>query len=127
MAERPRFAPHPLRWVVEPLMAEPTYVERPLFGAQGCYLHGRLVLVLCSRDEEPWQGLLVPTEKHHHQGLRRELPALGVHPVLRKWLYLGEALPEAFEETALGLVDLIRRSDPRIGATSASRRRTHLT
>lgn len=122
MSERRRFAPHPLRWVVEPLMGEPTYVEKPMFGARGCYLYGRLVLVLSSRGQEPWSGLLVPTEKHHHESLRRELPDLDVHPVLGKWLYLPEALPEAFEETALRLVDLIRQTDPRIGVRSPARR-----
>lgn len=102
-------------------MGESTYVEKPMFGSRGCYLDGRLVLVLCSRGREPWSGLLVPTEKRHHGALRLEMPSLDVHPVLDKWLYLPEALPEAFEETALRLVDLIRRTDPRVGVRSLAR------
>ena len=72
------FKPHPLRWVVEPLQDEPSYLEKAMFGCRGCYLHGRLVLVLASRGKEPWKGLLVPTEKKHHGALQVELPDLGV-------------------------------------------------
>ena len=118
MPEQRRFAPHPLRWVVEPLMGEPTYEEKPVFGGRGCYLSGRLLVVLASQGRDPWRGLLVPTERHHHLCLLRELPALVAHPVLDKWLYLSETLPEAFEETALRLVDLILLADPRIGVQS---------
>lgn len=121
MSERRRFAPHPLRWVVEPLMEEACYRERPMFGARGCYLDDRLVLVLCSRGQEPWEGLLVPTERHFHGSLLQDLPELHVHPVLGKWLYLREAQPEAFEGTALRLVDLIKEGDSRIGVKSPSR------
>ncbi|MFC1525969.1 hypothetical protein ACFL6X_04060 [Candidatus Latescibacterota bacterium] len=123
MSESRRFAPHPLRWVVEPLMGEATYRERPMFGARGCYLNDRLVLVLCSRGEEPWEGLLIPTERFHHASLLQEVEGLEVHPVLKKWLYLREALPEAFESAALRLVDLIKEADSRVGVASRSRRR----
>ena len=54
---------HPFQWVVEPLAEEPSYIEKAMFGCRGCYLYGRLVLVLAAR-EEPWNGLLVPTEKN---------------------------------------------------------------
>jgi len=118
MAERRYFASHPLRWVVEPLMGRPTYGERPVFGGCGCYLDGRLTLVLSCRGLEPWNGVLVPTERHHHESLLRELPNLEVHPILDKWLYLPEVLPEAFENTALRLIDLIAQADPRIGVRS---------
>ncbi len=107
------FKPHPLRWVVEPLEEEPSYLEKAMFGARGCYLHGRLVLVLASR-KEPWKGLLVPTERRHHGSLRDELPCLTVHTILGKWLYLSEEA-EDFEEAASRLVDLIAEGDPRVG------------
>jgi len=102
-------------------MEEACYRERPMFGARGCYLDDRLVLVLCSRGQEPWEGLLVPTERHFHGSLLQDLPELHVHPVLGKWLYLREAQPEAFEGTALRLVDLIKEGDSRIGVKSPSR------
>jgi hypothetical protein len=93
-----------------------------MFGCRGCYLHGRLVLVLASRGEEPWKGLLVPTEKKHHGVLREELPRLGVHPMLEKWLYLPEET-EDFEDTASRLVELIKEEDPRVGVLPKPRKK----
>jgi hypothetical protein len=116
------FKPHPLRWVVEPLQDEPSYLEKAMFGCRGCYLHGRLVLVLASRGKEPWKGVLIPTEKKHHGVLLDELPDLGVHPMLEKWLYLPEE-KEDFEETAARLVDLIRQEDSRVGVLPKPRRK----
>ncbi len=109
-----RFKPHPLAWVVEPLMDDPSYLEKPMFGCRGCYCHGRLTLVLASRRVSPWRGLLIPTEKAYHESLLKEFPELVVHPVLGKWLYLPEEV-EGFEELASKLVDRIARNDPRIG------------
>jgi hypothetical protein len=116
------FKPHPLHWVVEPLMDEPSYLEKSMFGCRACYLHGRLILVLASRDKEPWEGLLIPTEKEFHESLMNEFPGLMAHPVLGKWLYIPEDTEE-FEEFASKLVDLIARDDPRIGVIPKPRKR----
>jgi hypothetical protein len=105
---------HPFHWVVEPLFEEPSYIERAMFGCQGCYLHGRLVLVLAARRREPWNGLLVPTEKRYHKSLRRYHKDLVTHPILKKWLYLSESNDE-FEQAARDLVESILTNDPRIG------------
>jgi hypothetical protein len=64
----------------------------------------------------------VPTDRAHHDALRREFPDLAPHPVLGKWLYLPETA-DAFERTAATLVGLARRRDPRIGVESQPRRR----
>lgn len=92
---------------------EPSYIEKAMFGCRGCYLYGRLVLVLAAR-EEPWNGLLVPTEKKHHKSLSRDHKGLVTHPILKKWLYLPES-NEDFEESARNLVESILADDPRIG------------
>jgi len=105
---------HPLQWVVEPLEEEPSYIAKAMFGCRGCYLFGRLVLVLASRGREPWTGLLLPTEKKHHASLRREHHGLVTHPILKKWLYLPESNDE-FEERASALVESILTNDSRIG------------
>jgi hypothetical protein len=110
--------------VIEPLLEEPSYIEKAMFGCTGCYLHGRLVLVLAARGREPWNGLLVPTEKRHHTSLRRDHKSLVIHPILKKWLYLLESNDE-FEESARALVESILANDPRIGVepkTKVSRR-----
>lgn len=95
-------------------MEEPSYIEKAMFGCKGCYLYGQLVLVLAARGKEPWHGLLVPTERRHHQSLRHDHKNLTVHPVLKKWLYLPES-EENFEEAAHVLVESILANDPRIG------------
>jgi len=105
---------HPFQWVVEPLVEEPSYIERAMFGCRGCYLFGRLVLVLAARGKEPWNGLLVPTERRHQPALRRNHKNLIIHPVLKKWLYLPES-NEDFEASALALVESILANDPRLG------------
>lgn len=105
---------HPFHWVVEPLVEEPSYIEKAMFGCKGCYLYGRLVLVLAGRSREPWRGLLVPTDRRHHESLRRDHKSLIVHPILKKWLYLPEA-NEDFEEAAQAFVESILDDDPRIG------------
>ena len=87
-----------------------------MFGCVGCYVNGRLVLVLADR-REPWQGLLVPTEKATQPSLRRDLPALRVHPVLGKWLYLPQAA-RGFAAAAAALVERIAGGDERIGVES---------
>jgi hypothetical protein len=115
------FKPHPLRWIVEPLEEEPSYLEKAMFGARGCYLHGRLVLVLAAR-EEPWKGLLVPTEKKYHSSLQEEIPGLRVHTILGKWLYISEEA-EDFEDVAKGLIELITAEDPRVGVLPKPRQK----
>lgn len=104
---------HPFQWIVEPLMEEPSYLQRSMFGCQACYLHGRLVLALTSGDE-PWNGLLVPTSHEFHDSIRKEFSGLKQHPVLKKWLYLPEA-SEDFESAAMDIAEKIRLGDERFG------------
>lgn len=88
-----------------------------MFGCVGCYLRGQLVLVLADRHE-PWQGLLVPTERHAHDSLLSDYPGLRVHPVLGKWLHLPHG-SGVFDETGAALVRAIATGDPRFGVESA--------
>ena len=105
---------HPFQWVVEPLEEEPSYIQKAMFGCHGCYLHGRLVLVLAARGRDPWMGLVIPTEKKFHHSLGRDHNSLVTHPVLKKWLYLPESA-EDFEEAARAIAEFILANDPRIG------------
>lgn len=105
--------PHPLLWLAEPLQIDPSYLDKPMFGGRAVHFGGRFVLYL-SWKEEPWRGVLVPTEREHQPSLIAEFPALAPHPILPKWLYLPERA-ETFEADAARLVALIRRLDPRIG------------
>jgi hypothetical protein len=112
--------PHHLQWVAEPLLDEPSYLEKPMFGCQACYLHGRLVLALTS-GAEPWNGLLIPTDRQFHDDIQKDFPDVVQHPVLKKWLYLPEN-SEEFETAAQDIVEMIRLGDIRFGVEPKERK-----
>ena len=113
MATRHKKKVQPLRWVIESLEEERSYLEKSMFGCLAVYLHGRLSLLLTS-GEEPWNGLLIPTDHQFHDSIRRDYQNVFQHPVLKKWLYLPEA-SEDFESDAQEIVETIRMNDPRFG------------
>jgi len=121
MASSKDKTPHPLLWVAEPLMDEPSYMERAWFGCEAIYLHGLLVLVLCS-GEEPWNGVMIPTGHEFHDTMIKDFPDLVRHSVLKKWLYLSEDT-ENFEATASEIVDAIRTGDRRFGVEPRERKK----
>jgi len=84
-----------------------------MFGCVGCYVEGRLVLVLADR-KEPWAGILIPTERMLHASLLAEFGLLRVHPVLGKWLYLPHA-SGGFATEASAIVERIMAGDERFG------------
>lgn len=116
-----RLARHRFGWVAEPMVEEPSFELRPMFGCLACYLHGKLVLVLADR-RPPWRGLLVPAEREAHPALRAEFPVLAPHPVLPKWLHLPEGLDD-LETVAAALVRHALADDPRVGVEPKPRRR----
>jgi hypothetical protein len=107
-------------WVVDPIMEEPSYIDRAWFGCRAIYLHGRLMLVLCS-GEDPWNGLLIATEHEFHDAIRQQFGNVVQHPVLRKWLYLPEA-SEDFETASSDIVEAIRQNDQRLGVEPKERK-----
>lgn len=110
---------HPLQWLVEPLTEETSYVEKPMFGCEACYLHGRLALVLADGDE-PWNGLLIPTERDFHGSVIKDFKGVVQHPVLKKWLYVSQS-SEDFETIASDIVEAVRMNDPRLGVEPKER------
>ena len=113
MKTRSKKKEHDLRWVVESIEEERSFFEKSMFGCLAIYLHGRLALLLSS-GEEPWNGLLIPTDHQFHDSIRGDFADIVQHPVLKKWLYLPEAL-ENFETAALDIVDAINMNDMRFG------------
>lgn len=113
---------HPYQWIVEPLVDKPGYIQKSMFGSQGCYYEGRLVLVLAAKKEEPWNGILVPTEREHHESIVKEFPMLVPHSVLPKWLYLSEERDE-FAKISVKIVENILNGDPRIGVLPAPKKK----
>ena len=111
----------PYEGLLEPVAQRRALRLRRMFGCWAYYAEDRLVWVSAA-TREPWQGVLVPTEREHQAELLRAVPALRVHPVLRKWLYVSARHPE-FEAVADRLVGLIVAGDQRIGVVPAIRRR----
>jgi len=107
--------------LIEAIADDESLVTRMAFGCLSCYLHGRLKVVLAD-GEPPWDGVLVPTASEQHASLRRSLPALRPHPVLRKWLYLAAGV-ESFEDDARAIAALALADDPRLGVEPRPRRR----
>jgi hypothetical protein len=120
---RPRAvkAEHPLQWLAEPLLDEPTFVFKSWFGGRTLMLHDQHCLFLTTQGE-PWQGVLVCTFHEHQPSLLAEFPALLKHPVLGKWLYLPESA-ETFERDAKRLVQLAKARDPRIGIPPSAKKK----
>jgi hypothetical protein len=79
---------NPLLWVIGPLMDEPSYLQKPMFGCQACYLHGRLVMLLTS-GAEPWNGLLIPTDHQFHESIKEDFITVVQHPVLNEEMALS--------------------------------------
>ena len=102
-------------------MEEPSFVLRPMFGCLACYLHGRLMLLLADR-RRPWCGVLVPTEREAQPALLAEFPALVVHPVIKKWLYVPDTADD-LETVGARLVELALAGDPRLGVEPTPKRR----
>ncbi len=117
---RETLKPDRFDWVVEPLVDQPSFIQKAMFGCLAYYLYGKLVLVTAAR-KDPWKGLLIPTSLEFHDSLRREIPNLKKHPVLGKWLYLPEA-SDVFEEVAEKIVSLILSCDVRLGVVTLMRK-----
>jgi hypothetical protein len=112
---------HPHAWLWESLESDPGFVLGSMFGTKVAYLDGKLALCFATKVE-PWHGILVCTERAHHESLMASFPILAPHPVLGKWLYLSEDA-DAFEAVGGQLVELARRRDPRIGVVAGAKRR----
>lgn len=102
-----------LQWIFEPLEDRTDFLQKKMFGCEACYLGHRLALVLADSDE-PWNGLLIPTEREFHLSIQTEFRELFPHPVLRKWLYLSQSSP-CFEEISSSIVRYIKSGDLRFG------------
>ena len=119
---KPARPEHPLAWLVEPLLDEPSFVLKSWFGGRTIMLHGMHCLFLTTQGE-PWQGVLVCTFHEHQPSLRAEFPVLVQHPILKKWLYLPESA-ETFERDARRLVRLAQSRDPRLGVPPSPRKKS---
>ena len=98
-----------------------SFIERAMFGCLACYHLGRLKFVLAD-SEDPWNGVLVATERRWHEKLLHAFPVLRSHPILGKWLYLS-ADGDGFERTMRELMSLAMRDEESIGVVPKRKRR----
>lgn len=104
---------NPLLYLFEPLERRGDYEHKRMFGCEAAYLDGKLSVILAD-GEEPWNGLMLATDRAHHASLQTQFKELVSHPILGKWLYLSTQDPE-FESLAPTLVAIAQKGDPRIG------------
>ncbi|MFV0337706.1 MAG: hypothetical protein ACK5LK_05625, partial [Chthoniobacterales bacterium] len=73
--------PHPLAWLWEPLEEDPNFEKRRMFGLMAVYLNGKLLFCFGAK-KEPWNGLLICTNREHHASLTSDFPSLAPHSIL---------------------------------------------
>lgn len=112
-------------WIFETLMEHPTFLTKRMFGGLAVYLHGKMMLLLAEGPGETsyrgvdykveiWNGVLLPTDREHHDSLMKEFPCLMAHPVLGKWVYLPADHIE-FESQIDEIIKCISKDDERFG------------
>jgi hypothetical protein len=110
-----------LSWILDAFERDPTYVRKRMFSMDAAYIDARLCITAGDR-QEPWNGMLVCTSQEHHATLIEEMPALQVHPIIGKWLYVSQTHPE-FETVVARIVSIVLARDPRVGVEPTSKRR----
>jgi hypothetical protein len=111
---------NPLQWGLDPLIEEPSYLQKPMFGCQAWYLHGRMVLLLAS-GTEPWNGSRTPADHQFHDSISKDFKTIKQHPVLKKWLYFPDG-SEDFETMAIDIVEVMRMNDQSFGVEPKERK-----
>lgn len=122
-----------LEYFCEPLMEDPSYFSKRMFGGLAVYYRDLMTFVLVESpgdrewkkqkfDFDLWNGVLVCTSREHHEALVGHCPGLRSHPVLGKWLYLpmSESVFEAEFET---LVELAQKGNAGIGIVPGQKKR----
>ncbi len=113
------------RWIFEFFEEKPDAIIKSMFGGLALYYQGQLKMLLSENvgdysyrgkeyEFEVWNGVLIATDRIHHESLQQQFPFLVNHPVLPKWLYLPFTF-EGWEERIEMITRLVRSADPRVG------------
>ena len=122
-----------LEYFCEPLMEDPSYFSKRMFGGLAVYYRDLMTFVLVESpgdrewkdqkfDFDLWNGVLVCTSREHHEMLVSHCPGLRSHPVLGKWLYLPMS-EDAFEPEFEALVELTQKGNAGIGIVPGQKKR----
>ena len=104
-------------WIVQPFEDHPTFFTKRMFGGLAVYLFGRQMIVLVEPTKTgrwQWHGVLVCTDRAHHESITADFPQLSPHEVLTKWLFI-DSRHDGFEPTMERVARAIARDDPRFG------------
>lgn len=88
-----------------------------MFGTHSLYIDDKIYLA--TRDSEKNEldnGIWIATNIDHHESLIEQFPSLTYLRMIkmRKWLLLPVDVSD-FEEVAIGICELIKSGDPRVG------------
>jgi hypothetical protein len=110
----------PFPFVLEMLHARHPETK-PMFGALGVYVNGRIVFILRSKESLPRDnGVWLATRPEHHASLKIEFPSMRSIEMFSDdgtpsgWQNLPADAAD-FETMAEHACELVLRSDPRIG------------
>ena len=117
----------------EPLMDDPSYFSKRMFGGLAVYHSDLMRFILTEMNGkqewrgqkynfELWNGVLLCTSSEHHGSLQKQWSQLVNHPVLGKWLFLPMNDPD-FEMVFQELIEAAKENDSRIGIVPGSRKK----
>ena len=112
-------------WILEAFAGRRSFFTRRMFGGLAAYLHERQMLVLVEPTRTgrwKWHGVLICTERAHHESICRQFPVLTPHDVLGKWLFIDSTHP-AFEPTMAEVASCMARNDGRFGIVPGTARK----
>ena len=112
--------------IYDPLEQSSGLIFKHMFGGMAVYSEGLMKFTHAEGDENNewkgqvfdypiWHGMLICTDKSHHESLIEDFPDLFPHPILPKWLYLPLQDETDFRRTAKRLMMKALKKDPRIG------------
>ncbi len=92
---------------------------KPMFGCHAVYLGDKIMIILRKKDpSDADNGVWIATDTVHHEGLKKEFPAMRSIRIFgesgSKWQLLPEESDD-FESAALRLCEFILKQDNRIG------------
>lgn len=101
--------------LLDPLVEQPSFVAKRMFGGVAVYLHGRIsLLIMENAGDRAWNGVLIPSRPERHTEIQRALPSAIQHSILRSWLYLPIDC-DGFEDEARKLVRFLCVDNPLYG------------
>jgi hypothetical protein len=104
-------------WILRAFDDHPSFFTKRMFGGLAVYLFGRQMMLLVEPTKTgrwQWHGVLLCTERAHHEALTAEFPPLAPHEALGKWLYIDSRHAD-FEATMERVAAAIARDDRRLG------------